>query len=130
MAKAKSSKKGKIIVITLIVLVALGLVGKFLIYDKLEAKMIDKVSENVVEQMLSGSGLADNAEVQRILESVTEEDKEKVTDIVSEQFGVADAPKVLEYVQDNDIEALKQYAKEKLTDEQISRLYEIYGKYK
>lgn len=130
MAKAKSSKKGKIIVITLIVLVALGLVGKFLIYDKLEAKMIDKVSENVVEQMLSGSGLADNAEVQRILESVTEEDKEKVTDIVSEQFGVADAPKVLEYVQDNDIEALKQYAKEKLTDEQISQLYEIYGKYK
>lgn len=130
MAKAKSSKKGKIIVATLVVLVALGLVGKFLIYDKLEAKMIDKVSENVVEQMLSGSGLADNTEVQRILESVTEEDKEKVTDIVSEQFGVADAPKVLEYVQDNDIEALKQYAKEKLTDEQISQLYEIYGKYK
>ena len=111
----KGSGMAKVLIIVLVILVILGVAGKFLIYDKVKEKAVDKVSEKIVEQMLENSG-----------SSVT---SEKVQEIVGDSLGISDVPAVTEYVSNNDLSGLKEYAKEKLSDDQIGQLYSIYQKY-
>ena len=80
--------------------------------------------------MLQKDGLpVDSQRVKQIIDSVSEEDKQKVEKIFNEEFGVTSIPKITEYVTNRDINGLKEYAKEKLSDDQLTELYQIYRKY-
>lgn len=122
----KGSGMAKVLIIVLVILVIIGVVGKFLLYDKVKEKAIDKVSEKIVEQMLENSGSSVTSEkVQQILNSISEEDKAKVQEIVGDSLGISDVPAATEYISNN----LKEYVKGKLSDNQIEQLYSIYQKY-
>lgn len=126
----KGSGMAKVLIIVLVILVIIGVVGKFLIYDKVKEKAIDKVSEKIVEQMLENSGSSVTSEkVQQILNSISEEDKAKVQEIVGDSLGISDVPAATEYISNNDLSGLKEYVKGKLSDNQIEQLYSIYQKY-
>lgn len=134
MARVKDKKKGsgmaKILIIAIIIIAIVGILFKFFVYDNLKEKAIDKVSENLIEQVLQKDGLpVDSQRVKQIIDSVSEEDKQKVEKIFNEEFGVTSIPKITEYVTNRDINGLKEYAKEKLSDDQLTELYQIYRKY-
>ena len=134
MARLKDKKKGsgmaKVLIIAIIIIAIVGILFKFFVYDNLKEKAIDKVSENLIEQVLQKDGLpVDSQRVKQIIDSVSEEDKQKVEKIFNEEFGVTSIPKITEYVTNRDINGLKEYAKEKLSDDQLTELYQIYRKY-
>ncbi len=134
MARVKDKKKGsgmaKVLIIAIIIIAIVGILFKFFVYDNLKEKAIDKVSENLIEQVLQKDGLpVDSQRVKQIIDSVSEEDKQKVEKIFNEEFGVTSIPKITEYVTNRDINGLKEYAKEKLSDDQLTELYQIYRKY-
>lgn len=134
MARVKDKKKGsgmaKVLIIAIIIIAIVGILFKFFVYDNLKEKAIDKVSENLIEQVLQKDGLpVDSQRVKQIIDSVSEEDKQKIEKIFNEEFGVTSIPKITEYVTNRDINGLKEYAKEKLSDDQLTELYQIYRKY-
>lgn len=128
--KRKGSGMAKVLIIVLVVLLVLGVAGKFLIYDKIKEKAVNKVSEKVIEQMLENTGsVATREKVEEILNNISDVDRAKVEEIVGNQFGISDVPKITEYINNSDVNGLKEYAKKKLSNDQISELYGIYQKY-
>ena len=86
MARVKDKKKGsgmaKVLIIAIIIIAIVGILFKFFVYDNLKEKAIDKVSENLIEQVLQKDGLpVDSQRVKQIIDSVSEEDKQKVEKI-------------------------------------------------
>ncbi len=86
-------------------------------------KTVDVLIENA--DKISGG----NEQVTQVLESMTEEDKEIVSEIIENHMDAESVSEVMEYVNDGDKEGLMKYATENLTPEEIEKLAELYGKY-
>ena len=110
------------IVILLFINVALPII-KEEAKSKIAEKTVDVITDNV--DKIAG----DNPEVKEMMESLSEEDKETVTEIISEHMDTETVTEVMEYVNEGDKEGLINYAVENLSPEEISELMEIYGRY-
>ena len=86
-------------------------------------KTVDILTENI-DKIAEG-----NPEIKEALEALSEEDRETVTEIIAEHMDTETAGEVMEYVNEGDKEGLMQYAIEKLSPEELSKLSELYGKY-
>ncbi len=86
-------------------------------------KTVDAVTENIDKIA------ADNPEIQQVVDKMTEEDKEKVKEIVAEHVDSETVTEVMEYVNNGDEQGLMEYAVENLSPEEISELMDLYNKY-
>ena len=86
-------------------------------------KTVDILTENAVK--VAG----EDSEVAQILENMSEEDKEVVTEIVENHMDAESVTEVMGYVSEGDKDGLMRYAAENLTPEEIAKLAEMYGKY-
>ncbi len=86
-------------------------------------KTVDAVTENIDKIA------ADNPEIQQVVDKMTEEDKEKVKEIVAEHVDSDTVTEVMEYVNSGDEQGLMEYAVENLSPDEISELMELYNKY-
>ncbi len=86
-------------------------------------KTVEILSDNI--EKISG----ENPEVAKMIESLSEEDKETVTRIISDHMDAGTVTEVMEYVKDGDKDALIDYAQENLSPSEVSELLNIYGKY-
>jgi len=128
--KGISTTKKVIIIIELIVLIALLLYfGKSKIKDVVVKKTSEKIVESVIVNQAKQSG-ASEEEIQKVLDTVSEEDKEKVEEIVQNHMDSDVVTQGTEYLQNGDIEGLKQFASEELSPEETQELMELYEKYK
>ena len=110
------------IVILIFINVALPIV-KEKAKEKIAEKTVDVITDNV--DKIAG----ENPEVKEMMESLSEEDKETVAEIISEHMDTETVTEVMEYVNEGDKEGLINYAVENLSPEEISELMEIYGRY-
>ena len=86
-------------------------------------KTVDIITQNA--DKIAG----DNQEVKKVIESMSDEDKEVVTEIIENHMDAKTATEVMGYVNDGDKEALMKYAAENLTAEETLELINIAGKY-
>ena len=86
-------------------------------------KTVDILTENAVK--VAG----EDSQVAQILENMSEEDKEVVTEIVENHMDAESVTEVMGYVSEGDKDGLMRYAAENLTPEEIAKLAELYGKY-
>ena len=86
-------------------------------------KTVDMITENA--DKIAG----DNPQVAEVLENMSDEDKEVVTEIIENHMDADSVAEVTGYVTDGDKEALMKYAVENLSPEEIAQLAELYGKY-
>lgn len=86
-------------------------------------KTVDLITENA-EKIAEG-----NPEIKQFLENMSEEDKETVSEIISEHTDAETVSEVIGYVNSGDKESLIEYATQNLSPEEISTLMELYGKY-
>ena len=131
-SKRKKISKGKKIVFTL-ELIALIAILVYLGKSKIEDVVVEKAADTIVETVITDQAKkmgASDAEVQQVLEQVTEEDKQVVEEIVINHMDSDVISKGTEYLESGDIEGLKQYASETLSPEEIDELMELYDKYK
>ena len=70
-----------------------------------------------------------NEKVEKMVESLSPEDKKKVSKIVAEHADKETVSEVMEYVNNGDQSGLIKYATENLSEEEIKELTEMYQKY-
>lgn len=86
-------------------------------------KTVDLIEDNI-DKIAAG-----HPEIKEALESLSEEDRETVTEIIADHIDTETAGEVMEYVNEGDKDGLLEYAVENLSPEEISKLAEIYGRY-
>ena len=92
-------------------------------------EVIKSVAKTVVYKAVEQYAGESSSEVKEMLDSVSEEDKDKVTDIIVDNMSIEDMSDVQEYISNKDVDGLKDYAKDKLTEEDYSELTDILEKY-
>ena len=110
------------VVILLFINYALPLVKKEATHVAAE-KAVDVITKNA-DKIAGG-----NEDVKKVIESISEEDKEVITEIIENHMDAETATEVMGYVQEGDQAALMEYATENLSPEEIMELMEMYGKY-
>ncbi len=82
------------------------------------------VSEAIDSYIDSSSG-----QVKEIAESMSEEDKDTVTEIIASNVSLDSVSQVQSYVSSGDTEGLMEYAEENLSEEELQELKDIMSKY-
>ena len=123
MAGKRKKKKGLIVlIVVLVILVAAIWAGKTFVYDKAKEKVTSAVAEKMIEEQLQNA--------QDIYNSMSEEDKQTVNDMIESKVSPQTISDVSKYAKDQDKEGLKQYVKEKFTESEIRQMKDLYNKYK
>ncbi|SFC34876.1 hypothetical protein [Butyrivibrio sp. YAB3001] len=86
-------------------------------------KTVDMITKNAEKIAV------ENPQVAEVLESLTEEDKQVVSEIIENHMDSETVGEVMGYVTNGDKESLVKYAADNLTAEEISELMKLYGKY-
>ncbi len=130
-ANAPRSSALEKVMITIVIIGVIFLIFTTTIFPRIKKKVANVAAQKTVEMITENAEkVADsNPEVAHILESLTEEDKETVTEIISEHMDTETVTEVMGYVSDGDKDALIDYAQENLSPEEIANLMQIYGKY-
>lgn len=130
---AGRKKKSKLIklVIVLIIIVAVGLVLRFVVYDKAKAKVTSAIATKMFEEQLPEGVSSEQAEqAQKIYDSMSEEDQETVNQIVEDKANAGTISEVSGYLKNQDTEGLKEYVKESFSEQEIQQMKDLYNKYK
>ena len=131
MAGKRKKKKGLIVlIVVLVILVAAIWAGKTFVYDKAEEKVTSAVAEKMIEEQVQNDSTGQLQNAQDIYNSMSEEDKQTVNDMIESKVSPQTISDVSKYAKDQDKEGLKQYVKEKFTESEIRQMKDLYNKYK
>ena len=88
-------------------------------------------AEKTVDMILSDPEkiAGENKEIKKVLESMSDEDKEVVTGIIENHMDAKTVTEIMGYVNDGDKAALMEYVNENLSTDEVMELMEMYGKY-
>ncbi len=95
------------------------------IADNAKKKIVEKVVDEALDKYVETA----DEEIKSTIESVTPEDKDKITEIISDNLSLDSVSEVQEFVENKDTEGLMEYAQDKLTAEEYSDLTGIIEKY-
>ncbi len=96
------------------------------IKEKTKKVAADKAVDVIIDNADKVSG--GNEQVKEILENLSDEDKETVSEIIENHMDQETITEVMGYVKEGDQESLIKYAAENLTLEEMEELMEIYDK--
>ena len=131
MAGKRKKKKGLIVlIVVLVILVAAIWAGKTFVYDKANEKVTSAVAEKMIEEQVQNDSTGQLQNAQDIYNSMSEEDKQTVNDMIESKVSPQTISDVSKYAKDQDKEGLKQYVKEKFTESEIQQMKDLYNKYK
>ena len=131
MAGKRKKKKGLIVlIVVLVILVAAIWAGKTFVYDKAKEKVTSAVGEKMIEEQVQNDSTGQLQNAQDIYNSMSEEDKQTVNDMIESKVSPQTISDVSKYAKDQDKEGLKQYVKEKFTESEIRQMKDLYNKYK
>ncbi len=138
-------KAAKSFAITLAVILAIGgifLVGKNSIKKDVEttveatetAKVTKKSTANPIKKAIVSEALDTYVEqkggvVKEVVDSMSEEDKDTVTEIIADNVSIDSISDVQSYISSGDSAGLMKYAQENLSEEEQAELLEIMAKY-
>ena len=97
------------------------------IVKKAKKAAADKAVEIMYDNVEKIAGK--NPKVKEALESMSEEDKEKVSEIVAEHMDAETMTDVMEYVNKNDQAGLVEYAAKNFSPEEMNEFKDLYEKY-
>lgn len=131
MTGKRKKKKGLIVlIVVLVILVAAIWAGKTFVYDKAKEKVTLAVAEKMIEEQVQNDSTGQLQNAQDIYNSMSEEDKQTVNDMIESKVSPQTISDVSKYAKDQDKEGLKQYVKEKFTESEIRQMKDLYNKYK
>lgn len=128
----KPQRKHKNIIMVLIIVAVLFAVGAFA-YTKANDVMAETLVTKIAAIDNSDSGtISDSSKTvaANIYKKMSTKDQAKVKQMVSSHITVANVKKVTEYLGNNDVAGLKEFAYDNLSDSEIAQLKDLYEKYK
>ncbi len=138
-------KAFKSFVITLVIILAIG--GIFLFAQKSIKKDVESSAETIEANQESKKSTANpikkaivneamdqyikksDGKVKEIADTMTEEDKDTVSEIIANNVELEDIPEVQSYISNGDAAGLMEYAQDNLSSEEQAELTEIMLKY-
>lgn len=122
---------GKTILLLLAVLILTGVLCRNQIMRAVEKKASNVVVEKVLQEAIAADDdISGDVTAKEIMDSMEEEDKETVENIISEHLTEENINAAKEYVKANDMSGLAQYAKDTLDSDDMQTVYGLYEKYK
>ena len=136
-------KAAKAFFITLVVVLLIGaifLIGKDSIMKDVKAtqeqtqsdnekKSANPITKAIVSEALDSYAEQSTGKTKEIYESMSEEDKDTVTEIIANNVSIDSVSEVQSYVNSGDTNGLMEYAKDNLSEEEVKELTEIRSKY-
>ena len=138
-------KAAKAFGITLFVVLLIGvifLVGRKSIMKDVEATQeqattatttktstANPITKAIVSEALDTYAEKSTGKTKEIYESMSEEDKDAVTEIIANNVSIDSVSEVQSYVNSGDANGLMEYAKDNLSEEEVKELTEIMSKY-
>lgn len=116
------------ILIVLILICAVVFGGGYLFKDQIKEKAASVIGNQVVEKAAESLGIP-SEQAQQILNSMSDEDRQTVTDIVSNHMDAQTISEAQQYVKDRDLSGAKQFAESELSQTEQDELKEIARKY-
>ena len=119
-------------VLTIIAIVLLLLAVGRLLFLKFKSLALDTTSQKLIEEVVKqgSGGNISKEQINEITNSIQENDKEKVENIIENHLDGDTIQKAMEYMRNKDIDGLKKFASEELTEEEKKELIDIYLQYK
>ncbi|SFG15359.1 hypothetical protein SAMN04487761_10620 [Lachnospiraceae bacterium C7] len=128
--KSKPIKKKKHhflhFIIFLVVLLALICIVGVLFYKPIKHKAVDTVAEKVIESQLNDE---DSAKAKKVMDSMSESDKEKLETIIENHITPSNVSKAVSYYSKGDTASLVNMAQSELSESEIKELKKLYDKY-
>ena len=87
------------------------------------------ITKAIVSEALDTYAENATGKTKEIYESMSEEDKDTVTEIIANNVSIDSVSDVQSYVNSGDTNGLMEYAKENLSEEEVKELTEIMSKY-
>ena len=87
------------------------------------------ITKAIVSEALDTYAEKSTGKTKEIYESMSEEDKDAVTEIIANNVTIESVSEVQSYVNSGDANGLMEYAKENLSAEEVKELTEIMSKY-
>ena len=136
-------KAAKAFFITLVVVLLIGaifLIGKDSIMKDVKAtqeqtqsdsekKSANPITKAIVSEALDSYAEQSTGKTKEIYESMSEEDKDTVTEIIANNVSLDSVSEVQSYVNSGDASGLMDYAEENLSEEEVEELKDIMSKY-
>lgn len=114
--------------ILILIILCLIVFGGTWLKGIIKDKVVSAMSNQVMEKAVESSGVpAQQAE--EILNSMSEEDRKTVTNIISDHINSKTLSKAQQYIKDGDLSAAKQFAESELSEEEKNDLKTIARKY-
>ncbi len=136
-------KAVKAFFITLVVVLLIGvifLIGKDSIMKDVKAtqeqtqsntekKSANPIKKAIVSEAIDSYAEKSSGKTKEIFDSMSEEDKDTVTEIIANNVSLDSISEVQSYVNSEDASGLMEYAEENLSEEEIKELTDIMSKY-
>ena len=87
------------------------------------------ITKAIVSEALDTYAEKSTGKTKEIYESMSEEDKDAVTEIIANNVTIESVSEVKSYVNSGDANGLMEYAKDNLSEEEVKELTEIMSKY-
>ena len=97
--------------------------------DGAKKEVVKNVAKTAMDKAIDQYAEKSSDEVKEKLESITEEDKDKVSEIIADNISLESMGDVQSYISNKDMDGLMDYAEDKLTAEDYSELTDILEKY-
>ena len=97
--------------------------------EEIKKKVVSEIAEAVVKETVKNYGGDTADDIKKVIDSVEEKDKEKVTEILTDNLSLDSIGDVQSYIAENDVDGLMEYAQDKLTAQEFSELTGIFEKY-
>jgi hypothetical protein len=97
--------------------------------DGAKKEVVKNVAKTAMDKAIDQYAEKSSDEVKEKLESITEEDKDKVSEIIADNISIESMGDVESYISNKDMDGLMDYAEDKLTAEDYSELTGILEKY-
>ncbi len=127
-----------VIIIGCLFIVARGAIQRDAAKDAAQTEASEtpkKAKANPVTKAIVGEAMetyiknSSNETVKELGESMSEEDKDTVTEIIANNVSLDAIPEVQSYISDGNKEGLMEYAEDNFSEEEIAELKEIMSKY-
>ena len=119
------------LLVAVVALIIIGVIVKLFIYEPFRERIIYSMAEKFIQaEIASDSELEENIHAQEIMDSMNEEDRETLEQIISENISPDAISDVSSYLASGDLDGLKNYAKNTLSDSELQQIRDLYAKYK
>ena len=130
---SKSKKRGRSralqkFIMIIVILVIVFLISFFCVYRPLKQHFISAVAQELIASQISSGELSDD-DIQAILDSMSEEDRSVLEDIINSHFSISSLSDILSFLRSGDLAGLRDYARNSLTEEELTQIRAIYNKY-